>query len=154
MMYKRIWGKLLTKDEKVEYEFSIGKGFRKFGLIAGTIASIFLLKFFGIGILVFLATLFYYAFYLKAANAYAFTNERVIVKRGWLSTTAISIPYEKITDVTAHEPLFDRLITRTGHLTINTAGTSVAEVVLTHITKPYEVKKKLDEFREKSDSSL
>lgn len=146
MTYKRTWKKVLNKDEKVKYEFSIGGGYRMCGLILGVVIGA-VLSFLHIGIWIFLAALFYYGFYLKAANAYAFTNARVIIKRGWLSTTLISIDYKKITDVTVNEPIFDRLITHTGHLTINTAGTSLPEVVLVHITRPYEVKKKLDQLR-------
>jgi hypothetical protein len=52
-----------------------------------------------------------------------------------------------MTDITVREPFLDRLITKTGHLIINTAGTGFQEVILIHIERPYEIKKKLDEIR-------
>jgi len=152
MVYEKIWQKILNPDEKIEYEFSIGKRYRMFGLICWGIVSIPLLFLYGIGVLTFLIALFYYGFYLKVANAYAFTNRRIIIHRGWLSTKVISVDYEKITDITVVEPLLDRLITHTGHLAINTAGTTFQEVMLTHIAHPYEIKKKLDHLRDQYQS--
>lgn len=67
--------------------------------------------------------------------------------KGWLSTHLISIDYDKITDIRISEPILDRLITKTGNLVIETAGTGLHGVVLIHLEKPYEIKKKLDEIR-------
>jgi uncharacterized membrane protein YdbT with pleckstrin-like domain len=149
MNYEKIWNKTLSSDEKVEYEFSIGNRYRKFGLIIWGIISLPFLFAYGFGILIFLIALFYYGFYLKVANAYAFTNKRVLIHRGWLSTNTTSIDYSKITDVHIQEPFFDRLITHTGHMAIDTAGTTLQEVILKHIESPYEVKKKLDALKDK-----
>ena len=136
-------------DEIVEFEFSIGDRYRKVGLIIWTIISLPLALFAGLGFLFFLMALFHFGFYLKVANAYAFTNKRVLIHRGWLSTRITSIDYSKITDVHVYEPFFDRIITHTGNFVINTAGTNVHEVVLQHIEKPYEVKKRLDVIKDK-----
>jgi len=46
-----------------------------------------------------------------------------------------------------NEPLLDKVITHTGHLIINTAGTAFPEVILTRISRPHEIKKKLDKLR-------
>ena len=137
MNYEKIWNKTLSSDEKVEYEFSIGGRYIKFGLIIWGIISLPFLFAAGFGILIFLIALFYYGFYLKVANAYAFTNKRVLIHRGWLSTNTTSIDYSKITDVHIQEPFFDRIITHTGHIAINTAGTTLHEVILKHIESPY-----------------
>ena len=144
MIYKRTWKKVLDKDEKLEYEFSIGKGYRMFGLWFWIIIGTLCLAFSFFGLFIILCACFYYGFYLNVSNVYGFTNKRVIIHKGWLSTNITSIDYKKITDVYVNEPIFDRLITKTGHLKINTAGTPKHEVVLTHITRPYEVKKKLN----------
>ncbi len=149
MNYEKIWNKTLGSDEKVEYEFSIGSRYIKFGLIVWGIISLPFLFAAGFGILIFLIALFYYGFYLKVANAYAFTNKRVLIHRGWLSTHTTSIDYSKITDVHIQEPFFDRIITHTGHIAINTAGTTLHEVILKHIESPYEIKKKLDALKDK-----
>lgn len=101
----------------------------------------------GVGIIIILLSAFYYAFYLKVANAYAFSGDRVLIHKGWLSTKLISTEYQKITNVTVHDPFISRIITKTGTLVIDTAGTSGKEIQLTRIERPYEVKKKLDELR-------
>lgn len=148
MEYKKIWNKVLRDDEEVEYEFSLGKRYRMFYLTLFIILGLFLLL--GLpplGVIFILFSLFYFGFYLRVANAYAFTNKRVLVHTGWLNTHAISIEYEKITDVTVQEPFLERLITKTGNLSINTAGTTAKEVILKHIPTPYEVRKKLDNIR-------
>ena len=46
-----------------------------------------------------------------------------------------------------NEPFFDKLITHTGDLAINTAGTAEKEVLLRHIERPYDVRKKLDSLK-------
>ena len=147
--YEKIWKKVLSADEKVEYEFSVGERYTKFGLIVWGIISLFFLFVMGLGILIFLVALFYYGFYLKTANVYAFTNKRVLIHRGWLSTHMVSVDYSKITDIHVMEPFFDRIITHTGHIAIITAGTTNDQILLQHINIPYEVKKKLDSLKDK-----
>jgi uncharacterized membrane protein YdbT with pleckstrin-like domain len=148
MEYEKIWRKTLASEEEIKYEFSIGKRYRYFWLILwGLVGLILIFALAPIGILLLLFALFYFGWYLKMANAYAFTNKRILVHKGWLSTHLISIDYDKITDVSVKEPILDRLITKTGHLAINTAGTGFHEVILIHIETPYEIKKKLDEIK-------
>lgn len=148
MNYEHIWQKTLNSDERVEYEFSVGPKYIKFWLIVWVIISIPLLFAF-VGIFTFLIALFYYGFYLKVANSYAFTNKRVLVHRGWLSTHTISVDYHKITDVHIREPFFDRILTNTGNIMIVTAGTTADQIILSHVSTPYEVKKRLDSLKDK-----
>ena len=148
MEYERIWKKVLRDDEVVKYEFSIGKRYRNFYLILFSLFGLFFMAgSFSTGVIILLGVFFYFSFYIKVSNAYALTDKRILVHKGWLSTNAISVEYENITDITVQEPFFERLITKSGSLAINTAGTSTKEVVLKHITTPYEVRKKLDEIR-------
>ena len=148
MQYANVWKKVLRDDEKVEYEFSIGKGYRMLWLILLSLIGLLLLLSSPTIAIIWLAVFFFYfGFYLKVSNAYALTDKRVLIHKGWLSTHTISIEYSKITDVTVREPFLERLITKTGNLAINTAGSSEKEVVLKHITSPYEVRKKLDSIR-------
>jgi uncharacterized membrane protein YdbT with pleckstrin-like domain len=149
MQYKEVWDKTLNPSEEVKFEFSIGKGYRMLSLI-GVSAFGFLLLFTPIrtvGVILILFAFFYFGYYLKVANAYAFTNRRVLIHRGWLGTKLISTEYQKITDVTVHEPFIDRIFTKTGSIEIDTAGTGKEEIILKNIERPYEVKKKLDELR-------
>lgn len=149
MKYEKIWNKTLSADEKVEVEFSIGDRYRNFKLIIWGIISFPFLFIFGMGIIIFLIALFYFGYYLKVANAYAFTNKRVLIHRGWLSTHTISVDYSKITDVHVSESFLDRIITHTGNIIINTAGTNFAEIILRNVKSPYEIKKQLDNLKDK-----
>lgn len=144
MNYQKIWQKTLTNDEKLEYEFSISKRYRIIKIIIWvSLMSIFLLyeNTRGLAITVILFVLFYYGFYLKVANAYALTNKRILVHKGWLSTRAISVDYNKITDIIVVEPFFSRIFYKSGHLAVDTAGTGLHEIVLRNISTPYETKK-------------
>jgi len=151
--YEKIWKKILAPDEEVKYEFSIGKKYRLVCTILGVTAGVVLLLSSAllVGVVVITISILYYWFYLKIANAYAFTNKRILIFRGWLSTELISIDYDKITDIIVEEPFFPKVFTQTGHLIIKTAGAGFLEFKksqkLAHIEKPYEVKKKLDELR-------
>lgn len=152
MNYEQTFHKILNKDEKIEYSFSIGQRYIKVCLVSWGIISILLLLLSGFfGILIFLITIFYYAFYLKTANVYIFTDKRVIIHQGWLSTKMISIDYQKITDILVDQRFLDKMIFKTGNLAINTAGTTTQEVVLKHLQNPYEIKKKLDILRDKKN---
>lgn len=148
MDYQKIWDKTLSKGEEIKHSFSIGDRYIKFNLIVWGIISLPLLFAAGLGLLTFPIALFYYAFYMRVSNAYAFTNKRVLIHTGWLSTRSTSIDYSKITDVHVREPFFDKILTKTGDIAINTAGSGAIEVVLRHVEKPYEIKKLLDEMRD------
>ena len=148
MTNENLWTKILSPNEKIKYEFSIGNGYLKFGLIAGCVSG-FILLFLAVwlGFILILTFGFYYGYYLKRANNYAFSDKRVLIHMGWLSTKLISIDYDKITDIEVQEPFLDKLFFGTGNLFINTAGTTLREVILKDIESPYEIKKKLDELR-------
>ena len=148
MKYDKIWEKVLSNGERVEYEFSIGDRFIKYGLIMYGIICVLLAFLGGFGIFLFLFILCAFM-YMKKANAYALTNKRVLIHRGLLSTKTISVDYHKITDVLVSEPFMDRILTHSGHIAIDTAGTGGEEIVLKHVEKPYEIKKKLDELKDK-----
>lgn len=161
ILHRALWDKMLGNDEEIHYEFSIGRKYRMFKiysfllilLVSSSVllvlfgfANIIVLAMIGVLVLFFLFELFYYGFYVPRANAYVLTNKRIIIHRGWLSTHTISIDYNKITDMSVAQSFFDRVVTDSGSIRINTAGTGEHEIILNHIQTPYEVKKKLDEF--------
>lgn len=149
MTNEKIWDKTLNSDEKVEFEFSIGQRYLKVQLIIWGIVSVPLLLIFGLGIIVFSIALFNYFFYQKTANVYVLTNKRILIHKGWLSTNTTSVEYQKITDIHVREPFFDRVISHSGAIAINTAGSGSLEIVLKNIESPYNVKKRIDELKDK-----
>lgn len=148
MKYEDIWRKVLKPEENIIEEFTLGRRYILLVQILLGFFGLILLPVFWIFSIILFLLLFFMGWYLRKANAYAFTERRVLIHKGWLSTHLTSIDYDKITDITVAEPFLDRLICKTGHMSINTAGTGFHEVVLKHIEKPYEIKKKLDSVRE------
>lgn len=156
MKYADIWQKVLAGNETIKYEFSISGLYLAFNFFIRLLLALLIFPFvYTISleaavalITIFLAAnLFYYGFFLRAANAYALTDQRIIIHRGWLSTEAICIDYQKITDVTVISPFFENILMGSGNLHIDTAGTPGQEIVLRHIPNPYEIRKKLEEIR-------
>ena len=68
---------------------------------------------------------------------YVITSHRVMVRRGILSKAGKDITLSKITDVSFHQSLLDRII-RSGTLTIESAGDS-ADELLRNIPRSDEV---------------
>lgn len=148
MDYTAIWQRTLNENEPILYEFSVGQGYLRLGFLAWCFVGALLIPLFGLGFLVIAVGLFYFYYYLPVANAYAFTDRRIVIRTGWLSTALTSVDYDKITDLSVSEPLFDRLVSRTGHVLIDTAGTDYKEVMLLHVQDPYDVRKRLDTLRD------
>jgi len=148
MEYEKIWKKVLPENEKVIFEFSVGKRYRYFWMTIFLILAILFLKINLVSsfLLIFIS-LFYFGWYLKIAYAFAFTQKRVIAFEGWLSTRLTTIDYQKITDVSVKQNFFEKILTNSGSLIINTAGSGLPEIILYNVEDPYFLKKKLDEIR-------
>jgi uncharacterized membrane protein YdbT with pleckstrin-like domain len=152
----KIWGKVLASDETIKYEFSISGLYLAFNFFIRLLLALLAFPFVytispevatALMAIFLAASLFYYGFFLRAANAYALTDQRVIIHRGWLNTKAICIDYQKITDITVFSPFLENILTGSGDIHIDTAGTPGQEIVLRHIPRPYEIRKKLEEIR-------
>lgn len=149
LAYKEIWEKTLAPNEEVKYEFSIGERYRYVGLCFFLILGVLLVtQAIWVGVLAIISVILYFGWFLKISNAYAFTNKRVLIYQGWLSTELISVDYDKITDIIVEEPVLENLYAKSGRLLINTAGSPQQEIKLHHIQEPYEVKQKLDSIRD------
>jgi uncharacterized membrane protein YdbT with pleckstrin-like domain len=144
---EKVWEKILSTGEEVKYEFSIGEKYIRTYLIVWAVICFPFVFMGGAGLFVYAFIFCYLKFYLPKANIYGFTNKRILVHTGWLSTNMTSVDYDKITDVYVKESFLDKLLTHTGQISINTAGSNGKEIVLSHINAPYEVKKKLDGLR-------
>ena len=143
MLYEKIWKKTLNDSEKVEYEFSVAKGYRLLGLIVWGLVGVVLLisGHQSLGFLFILIAIINY-WYL-GFNAFALTDKRVLIHTGWLSTKSTSINYDKIVEVSVEERFISRIASKSGNLLIKTGGFG-HDVTLKNIESPYEVKKTLD----------
>jgi len=149
MKYEKIWTKILNPNEDIKHEFSIGNRYLKVQLFAWFVLAVFLLciwiSLFPLSIFLMIIGVAQY-FYIVNSNAYAFTNKRVLIHTGWLSTKATSVNFDKITEVTVVEPYLTRILTKTGELSIHTAN-MIDGLHIKNIENPYELKKKLDALR-------
>jgi len=99
------------------------------------------------------AVLFYNLHYLKISNEFIFTNKRLIVKRGWLNTSLVSINFNRITDVSIEQSLVDRFL-KIGTLSVSTAGNEGYRVTLSHIKEPHFLKRQLHDLKESYRQTL
>ncbi len=90
---------------------------------------------------------FYYFYYLRVSNQYVFTNQRVLIRRGWLNVKTISIHYNRMTDASVKQDIIDRII-KIGTLSLSTAGSEGYKVNLNHIEKPNQRKRDLYNLKE------
>ncbi len=90
---------------------------------------------------------FYYFYYLRVSNQYMFTNQRILIRYGWLNVKTISIHYNRMTDASVKQDIVDRII-KIGTLSLSTAGSEGYKVNLNHIEKPNQRKKDLYNLKE------
>ena len=101
------------------------------------------------GFFLFLATpliFFYHFYYLRISNEFLFTDQRILIKKGWIGTKAISIHYNRITDVSINQGVLDRIL-GIGSLYISTAGSEGDRVSLFHVSHPHKLKKELYDLK-------
>jgi len=149
MKFSKTWNKVLGSEERVEYEFSLSPQYLNVNLGWWFIVGLLTVWIYGLGVLIFAAALFYFGFYLRWANHFAITNKRILIHRGWLSTSMTSVDFSQITDIEAHQSFSERILYKSGKLLVNTAGSAAHEVVLVNIGNPYAVKQKLAECMER-----
>lgn len=95
---------------------------------------------------------FYHLYYLRISNEYIFTNQRILIKKGWISTKTVSIHYNRITDISVTQNILDRIL-KIGTMAISTAGSEGYEVTLRHVSKPYLLKKSLFSLKEQKSNN-
>lgn len=159
-MANKTWANILEEGEEIKWEFSVGKKYRLLqglkiaipGILfifvgfLGMLFSFFFIGLVGLGISLIAFGWFDY-WYLRKANNFAFTNRRILCKRGWLGTRLTAARYKKVTHVEVEQPFWDKVITNTGHFRIDTAGISGTEIIFSNIEDPYFIRGKMEELR-------
>lgn len=161
MNYRQnLWNKALGQDERIEWEFTLSSRYLNISLFLWTGISLVIIAlgflnivFFFAGIAVFAISYFRFGFFLRWSNLFAFTNRRVLVHRGWLSTSMMSIDYSQITEIEARQGFTQRMLYGSGTLMINTAGSSDQEAVIENVQDPYILKQKLAELMKRDEHS-
>lgn len=142
------WEKILAPDEVIKREFSISTKFANIVLVLTTFASLIVsYSVLPAGFLLFLLGLLYW-YYLTHSKHYAFTSKRILIVDAFLSLSTQSIDYVNITDIQAEQSFIEKMI-GIGSFTINTASTHAQQTKLPWVDNPQEIKKQLDEIRDK-----
>lgn len=150
MHYAHIWNRVISPDERVRFEFTVGNRYIFTHLTLWALVGLATIWFYGVGVVIFLIALFYYGYFIRVSNAYAFTTKRVLIHHGWLSTSIVSLDYSKITEIRVRQSFVSRLFYGTGSLSVDTAGTDSDEIRIPLIQDPYGVKRTLSELMDES----
>ena len=161
MSHQKIWDKALGEGERIEHEFSLSSRYLNFNLFFWMLVGLVILVFgfsniifFVVGVLMFAVAFFHFGFLLRWSNRFAFTNKRVLIHRGWLNTSMMSIDYSQITEIEARQDFTEKLLYKSGSIFLNTAGSSHQEAVITNVGDPYMLKQKLAELMEKDERAM
>lgn len=86
--------------------------------------------------------------YLRLSNNYYLTNKRLIVRYGFLNIDIKTVEYNRITDMETKQNFFERFISFSGDITVNTAGGDEMEIELYNIDSPTELKAIINTLRD------
>lgn len=91
---------------------------------------------------------------LRHSLRYLFTNRRIIIKKGILSLSVTTAPYDKITHIQIEQAFSQRIFYNAGTIIVHTAGPTPVEMKLIHIEQPFAVKNLLEELIHQERKSL
>lgn len=78
--------------------------------------------------------------YLSLFIHYAITDRRVLAREGVLHKRFVTVELHSITDITIQEPFLERLLTKTGTIGVNTAGSPQIELFYRHVHRPFRLR--------------
>lgn len=165
--FKNVVDKMLSQNEEIKYQFSLGERYLKIkkiitislGFVILLSAGLIINHFFEVTIIALILILvsifvllvafsyFYFGWFLKRTNIYLITDKRIIIHRGWFSSRLKSVGFQQITDIKIMQPFFDRVIFKIGTLKINTAGMGDYEITLSCVENPYKIKTKIIDLK-------
>jgi membrane protein YdbS with pleckstrin-like domain len=153
MSQQRFWQQLLLPDERVLHTFGRSRVFLIMYWFLPAIAAAYAAWYFYWHVSEAIAWLLVMtAVILLGSMAYQWlfihycvTNRRVMGREGMLWKKLTVVDLRQITDITVSEPFFERLVSRSGTVAVNTAGHHGIELYLSHIPRPF--KKKVDLYR-------
>lgn len=141
--HKKYWERFMLPDENIIHLFGVSGRyiFVFWGIPA--VALFILMIFMGsiniiLGLLMALVVVSVSLpiIYLWYFVHYAITDQRVMTREGILHKEFITADLPSVTDITVNETFFERLLTRTGEIGVNTAGSDFVELHFRHIRKP------------------
>lgn len=78
--------------------------------------------------------------YLSRFVHYAITDRRVLAREGVLHKHFVTVELRSITDITVRESFLERVLTKTGTIGVNTAGSPQIELFFHHVLRPFRLR--------------
>lgn len=143
--HQHYWQRFLLPDEQVLHTFGVSRLYLVLfflvpalvvlgvgvgvTLTTGILGALFLLAGFGM----FMPLIFMWFFV-----HYAVTDRRILSRSGILGKYMVSVDFSTITDIAIREPFWERILTGSGTIEINTAGSHDVELVMQHVAAPHD----------------
>jgi hypothetical protein len=148
------WKNILSSEEKIEKEFTVSKMYLISLAIISIGGGIFLFFYADLFTALFVSFLgVIYCFYLNMTKHFAFTDKRIIVADSFPGLNIISVDYDQITDISVEQNLIEQMMFL-GTIIVNTAGTHSPEIKMNFVDSPEQLKRKLDEYKEKRKQKI
>jgi uncharacterized membrane protein YdbT with pleckstrin-like domain len=145
--HQKYWQRFLLPNENIIHMFGVsGLYIVVFWILPAILTLILMLYLLAVNIiLAFLVALIFLsvavpAVYLRYFVHYAITDQRVMTREGILHKKFITADLPAVTDIPVKEKFFERVLTRTGEIGVNTAGSHFIELYFKHIKKPVLVR--------------
>jgi len=143
------WSRFLLAKEEVIHDFGVSRWYITIFFLLPSILLMAVAIFSFLNeylivclLLAFIALVFFVpAIYLAYFVHYVVTSQRVISREGIFHKKFIAVDLPSITDVTISEAFLERLITKSGIIGLNTAGSHHIELSLRHISRPFNRRK-------------
>lgn len=144
--HQRYWRRFLLPDERLIHAFGVGGSYVFVFWVMPLIFIVFVAGVVGVASNPALGALFLIAaagflmpiLYLLFFIHYAVTSKRVLFREGVLQKRYVTIDMQSITDISVRESFFERLLTHTGTIGINTAGSPGIELRYKHVKHPFQ----------------
>ena len=150
--HHKYWKRFLLPNENIIYMFGVSRSYIVIFWMVPAMALFALMIYLGLiniilGFLVALAVLSMSVpiIYLLYFVHYAVTDQRVMTREGILHKRFVTADLPSVTDITVNEVFFERLLTRTGDIGVNTAGSDFVELHFRHIKKPFIIRRDIYE---------
>lgn len=145
--HERYWGKFLLPGERAIHTFGVSGAYIVLfwvvpflAMLLAAVVMMFVNVLLGALFIIPSLSLLLPAFYSQFFVHYAITDRRVMEREGVLHKRFVTVDLASITDVLIHEPFLERFITRTGTISVNTAGSPGSELTYRHVRRPFDVK--------------
>jgi membrane protein YdbS with pleckstrin-like domain len=148
--HQKYWQRFLLPGESIVFCFGVSGAYLiLFWMIpamvmtALAIYSVFINLILGFLLGIVAVSVYLPVLYRRYFVHYAITDRRVMTREGLLHKTFVTADLPSVTDVTIDESFLERVLTGTGIVGINTAGSNRVELHFDHVKRPFALRKEI-----------